>query len=265
MNRLLNATFLDGVTGWGGPAIEVDETELGAPNRRVLKADGYLFDANPIPLDGAAGVYVSALHVGAVKIYWQDAGGVALTNPLVPLRRVGRGTPARGIASTLSASFGYMAAPATAARAQLAVEGPLSVVFRPSILVGETSGQCWRPGPHLNPDLDLPSFPAIEPQRDGLELEPIPLRKSFAGDAGVPTTRLLAATSRRYIRVEYALDAIGRDVLDQFWRENHPEFWFVRPDNGDLVIAEWADDGDPKDSGAGAARRTSIRLLIRDS
>ena len=270
MNRILNATGLDGTAGYsGGAGLAADEAVLGAPNRIVLKAaaGGYLQPATAAVVAGET-VEAFAHHTPGsnLEVIFLTAGDVQV-GALSPVPR--RANPSRaatrGIAATFAFSRARLLVPATAAKAVLYVKPggqAIDAMFRP--FLGDV-GECWRPGPHLNPDLDLPSFPPLEPQRDGFELEPIPLRKSFAGDSGVPTTRRVAATSRRTASVDFALDAIDRDLLDQFWRANHDEFWFVRPDNGDLCVAEWADDGDPKDSGAGAARRTSVRLLLRDS
>jgi hypothetical protein len=276
MNLIPNATGLDGVTGYGSNpgGLTVDDAVRGAPNRLAIvgnvtylhtppaDVEGLAFISAATAFDGPAGTSGAGLEFyGPASFY----SFVPMTTPRSP-----RGSARRGIAATFGRVVALaVAVPPAATTAQIVtLSGPGSVspraLFRPQINEGSTL-QCWRPGEHLNPDLALPAFPAIEPERDGFAVEPVPIRKSFAGDAGIPTSRRVAASSRRYLVLEYALDAIGRDVLDSFWRANHSEFWFVRPDNGDLVIAEWADDGDPKDTGAGASRRTMIRLLTRDS
>lgn len=269
-NRISNATGLDGVTGYaGGAGLAVDDSVLGAPNRLVITAaaDGDLRTSAAAVTAGET-IEAFAHHPfgGGIAVRFYTAGDAAVGAPVMLTRKANpMRSPKRGIAATFAFSRGRLVVPATATKAVLALPAGLQSVdalFRP--FLGDP-GECWRPGSHLNPDLEIPSFPPLEPQRDGFALEPIPLRKSFAGDAGIPTSRRVAAASRRFVVVEYALDALGRDDLDSFWRANHDEFFFVRPDNGDLVIAEWADDGDPKDTGSGASRRTSIRLLTRDS
>lgn len=273
MNLLSNATGLDGVTGWTSPggAVTVDSSVVGAPNRIAFVGSGASLYAEA-DVSGLTSIFARLDHrrghIASVAFY---NGGGAVGAPIaLPVRRVGRGDPSRGVAGTFSASWGAVALPGGATVARL-VSAPLGaapgapVAFRPMIAAGE---QCWRPGEHLNPDLELPSWPASLPNPDpsSLELEPISIRKGFEGDAGVPITRRVSSVSRRFASFDLVLDALERDALDQFWRDNHPEFWFIRPDNGDLCVAEWAADGDPSDSGSVASgRRTRVKLLLRDS
>jgi hypothetical protein len=124
----------------------------------------------------------------------------------------------------------------------------------------------FQAGPHGNPDLNLVAWPADLPlaQPGEYGTEPIPLRKAFAGDDGVPTTRRVADGSRSFLSVTLVLDMAQRDVLDAFWRANHEQFFFTRYDTQEVCVAEWASDGDPKDAGAKVgSRSTSFKLLLR--
>lgn len=277
-NLLPNATGLDGLTGYGhnGGALAVDEAATGAPNRLAIAATTNYIHTGDADVAGLSSISAATFFDGpaggtaGVGVVFGGPGGFYSYFNL-PIRTPPRGIAKRGIASTFGRAVAKaIPVPAGATIAHIVtLSGPGSlsprVLFRPQINAGALL-ECWRPGPHLNPDLPAVSWPAeLEIQREGFELEPIPLRKGFEGDAGIPTNRRVSNVSRRFATCELSLDAIGRDLLDQFWRANHDEFFFVRPDNGDLCLAEWAADGDPRDSGAGPGRRTSVRLLLRDS
>lgn len=266
-NAILNASGLDGVAGYSGAGLAVDDEILGAPARVVITANGQL-STDDRELGANAGVYAFGHFAGSgISVRFKAAGAVVSTVAL-PVLQPPR-NPRRGLAGTFGFAKGYVPAPAGATEwALVCPGGGPTALFRPFAMASSPTAPrpCWRPGAHLNPDLALPTWPELlpNPQTDGFELEPIPLRKSFAGDTGVPITRRMGSISRRFATISLLLDAEGRDRLDSFWRSNVPEFWFVRPDNGDLVIAEWTDDGDPKENGKPGQGRTSTRLLLRE-
>lgn len=268
-NGILNASGLDGATGFAGTNVAADNAVLGAEARIVITADANLASAN-VNLAGAAGVYAFGMFAGdGLAVRFRNGVGVIGDYPLPTLRQPA--SPTRGIARTFGFASGYIAAPVGATQWALVESGGgEAAMFRPYGMGTSAAARrprTWSPGDHANPDLDLAAWPDLLPnaEADGFALEPIPLRKSFVGDSGIPTTRRVASTSARFATVTLALNAVDRDILEQFWRANHDEFWFVRPDTGDLCIAEWADDGDPKDEGGQpGARRTSVRLLLRE-
>lgn len=268
-NRIPNSSGLDGATGWTfGGAPVVDSTTVGADAR--IAFTGNAFVGTPeVNVQGMTSIYASALFQG-FRAFVRFNVGAGLVDSVIPLRRRSARAASRGIASTFSFAAGVLSVPAGATIARIYTDGLANgcALFRPYLDAydGERPS-VWTPGPHLNPDLDLVAWPGDlrNAESDGVELEPIGLRKSFAGDDGTPTTRRVATTSRYFMTMTLALDNVQRDRLEQFWRANHDEFFLIRPDTGDLVIAEWADDGDPRDSGGKPPlRRTEIRVLIRE-
>lgn len=265
-NRIPNSSGLDGATGWAaGSDLVVDSINIGA-EARIAITGGASVSAPEVNVAGLTAIYASALFQGQRAFVRFNVGG----DVVIPLRRRASRSATRGIASTFSLAAGVLAVPGGATTARIIADGLANgnALFRPYLdaYVGERPS-VWTPGPHLNPDLDLVAWPGDlrNAEADGVELEPIALRKSFAGDDGTPTTRRVASTSRYFMTMTLALDNVQRDRLDQFWRANHDEFFLIRPDTGDLVIAEWADDGDPRDSGGRPPlRRTEIRVLIRE-
>ncbi len=269
-NQIVNASGLDGVAGFtGGAGLAADSDVVGAPSRTVITAAGSVM-TTAVALAGAAGVYAFGHHsAGPLLVRFATPGGDV--DVAVPAMKATAGAPARGIASTFSFSRGWVTAPAGATTWRLRIATTAAALFRP-FGSGQASAAfrpCrWAPGPHLNPDLAVATWPERlpNPDPDSLELEPIPLRKAFTGDDGVPTTRRTSNRSRRFCRFGLTLDAAGRDALESFWRANVEEFFFVRPDTGDLCFAEWAEDGDPTDSGGKpGSRSTSVRLTIREA
>lgn len=282
-NKIEGATGLDGVTPFAatGATRAVDSDVIGAEARPVFVGTGTggaatftLGDVAAVDGDAfEAFVQIGAIGVATpapvVKVTGGGGGTVALA-----LERVGRGLPRRGLGGSFDLYYGRGIIPATGSAAIYAAAaldvGDKVAFFRPFLDVGALPArrQTWNAGAHLNPDLDRAAWPSNLPAftAEDLELEPTPLRRGFTGDDGTTATRLVAGRSRHTLNATLVLDAEERDVLDQFWRANHSEFWIVRPDTLDLCIGEWAVDGDPKDTGGKVgSRRTNVRIMLREA
>lgn len=286
-NAIVNATGLDGATGFTvtGGALYVDETTRGAEGRIVLGANASGAGAVSIFQDVAVSagddveVFAHVAGVGlssapGLSVQFRNGGGVVST-AAVPIRRAGRGSPARGIPGTFDLHRARLVVPAGATTARLLATGTASgagsrlLLLKPFLAAGDLAAPSmgFQAGPHANIDLaEIPAWPADLPlpEPDDFSTEPIPLRKAFAGDDGVPTTRRVAEGSRAFLSASLALDMAQRDALESFWRANHEQFFFTRYDTQEVCVAEWAADGDPRDAGAKVgARRTAFKVLLR--
>jgi hypothetical protein len=272
-NQVSNATFLDGTTGWASPGgLAVDEDVRGAPGRAVLRAGGAsaLLTSTAALLTGGTSLRAFAHHStgSRIGIRFQDAGGATVQDFVLPLERSGQGSPRRGLLGTYAFSSAVLPVPVGATKwlfyFSSAIANP--VLMKP---YGSDDGRpapLWQPGPHANADLNLPAWPAQFPfpAADTVQVDPIPTRKSFMGDQGVPSTRRITLTQRWKFMAEYSLTAEGRDDLDQFFASVAGPFWFTRPDTRQLCQAVWLEDGEPADRGLeNGKRKTQVGLLLK--
>lgn len=304
-NEVLNATCLDGATDWRvavSGALSVDEAGLGAPGRAVMtsmrNAIGAAiqfglacsFEGSPV----AAGQMVEAACLFEcvdpnnapvaylLELEVVDAAGVRQAATPLPVLRRGYGYPQRGLAASLSFAWGVVPAPA-AGFARIRLVGTTAaggihraIMARPyvdSAWESYMKRRPWTPGPHSNPDLNLPAWPTggnfPAPLADGFSVKAIPTRDAFAGSTGVPVFRRKTLARRYTADFSLELDQEQRDILNRFLDQvdatDDGRFWFVRPDTHELCRATFTDE-EPSDSGIlRGGRRTSVQLLLEVS
>lgn len=283
-NRIPNATFLDALDGvtLTNATGTVDESVYGAPGRAVLVADATAAGATTVAMGALAVTAGQQFHAfahtaainatGAQSLALQirDGGGAQLA--LIPLAlNTGDGRPRRGLPGSFDFWSLLGTIPATGT-ARLLLSGSLAIdgkhlLLKPLLEAATVlERQTWQPGPHTAPDLNLPSWPtqfswALD---SGLEFDPIPTRKAFDGDTGVPITRRVTSTLRYKIKAEFILTMEERDQLGQFFDAVEGLFWFTRPDTQEVCQAAWLADGEPKDGGLYLGRRrTQVGLFLR--
>jgi len=294
MNRIRNASFLDGVdsfTAYFGAAA-VDDADFGAPGREAFvltktggAGSGAFTTSAPDPelvvaVDDVIevgfryGVSRPALAPETFLQILNMAESAVLATITIPKTAPQKTfPPRRGIASTYGRAYARIKA-THAGRVRVGLQaaamsnGDRLAMMRPFLDLNPSSERrsVWQPGSHTNPDLDLVAFPTDlpPPLAEGFAIEPVPLRKGFSSDDGSKITVRVAGVSRWTASVSWLLNALDRDRLETFWRANHEEFWYVRPDTGDLCVASWAEDGDPTDSGGKVgSRETTVRLDLR--
>lgn len=268
-NKIKNATGLDGVANWTGAGLTIDETVAGSPGRAVIKSTGASLASAAIALNGATVVYASAHHEHDrnLAIQWLDAGGAQVGQNLMPLIRFGDFRARRGIPSTFDFSRGAATAPGGATQYRLASIGAAGqLLLQP---FASTDGfECWTPGPHDNPDLNLDVWPVTLPDLRELDSPRSPTRRSFDTDSGIPSGSRIATRGRILLTGEFRLSLEQLDTLEQFHEARNllPEsrpFWFVHPDTRRLCRAWFnPDDGDPSVSAGGRDRRVRVGLLL---
>ncbi|MET3665899.1 hypothetical protein [Caulobacter sp. 1776] len=257
-NLLKNAGLLDLTNDWvsGGGALQVDESTVGAPGRVVMVAGGAGVATSSVNVSVGDELEVLAL-VGAdvnrprVEFVILNGGGATISATVVPFRRLGSGACRRGLTASFSEAYARITvAAAGAARLSIAPNGGgMSHIyaFRPYIGRPGLAVMRWDPGTHSNPDLNLPVWPADLPGFRGQPaVEPFANLKAFAGDAGLPANGSLYSGLHHQVKGQMRLSAEQDDILDQFYARRPPAFYFVRPDTGDLCIAEWLADGAPR-------------------
>jgi hypothetical protein len=299
-NRIVNASGLDGVTGYQSiglvappRVISIDDSNLGAEGRLAIVSSGAALAGAPalsgIRTDEVAVVAGETLDafthfrtVGgtpSVWIQWIDIAHDATTSS--PLEITPPRSPPFGALRGRPGGFSFAAlrtvVPVGAAFARLTVacvlpqvgDAAAAILVKPFLGPPTLRGRraAWTPGPHLNPDLALPAWPDILPpaEADSFNYEPVPTRRAFAGETGVPINRPTGANGWGYASFTMVLNAEQFDALGALSRTGG-EFWYVRPDTAELCVAEFAEDGDPRDNGGHiGARRTAVRLLLRVS
>lgn len=282
-NALRNAGAADGTDGWdvtgGGAALTVDDAQYGWDgkalflNQGVATADGqsatiYAVDDNRVAvspgdeLEAFAFSYASK-GTGALLVQWEDSGGSVLSNSTVPLVRaqMASGSPELGAWSTLDWSWGRVTAPASAAWARLRYKTTVPttgnafklMLLHPflgtpvEITPNKDEPAKWDPGAHANTDLDLAAWPDDVPRiQAGAQAETFPNRASMDTDGGIPASRLLYFTPQHSLRVQMRCLDLHLARLEAFHQRGLDEFWFVRPDTGQLCIGKWLADGAPK-------------------
>lgn len=269
-NDIANASGLDDMASWIG-STGVDEATIGGPGRRVLISSGG-------DMHSASGPNVVAGQWLEVFGHHAATGGnsslrvlVGSSGVVVPLKRAGQGSPRRGVPSSFSFSYGRVQAPATGVAKIRTVGTGTAYLLKPFLSADPPADtrarQCWEPGAHANPDLNLPRWPSELPLpvADSWDAKPVARRKSFSGDSNVPITRRVANSLRAIARFALELDVEQRAVLEEFVLSNAEPFWFTRPDTQQLCRAYWTAEGDPADAGLSRSRRTTLELLLEVS
>lgn len=267
--NLLSGSFLDGTTGWySNGSLSIDASTRGAPGRLAIVAVGATLILSPLtPVSGAARVFAShwsATGQETLGIAWRTAADVPVgTDPFsTPMRRGGLGR--RGLPFEFDWSSASFARPAGATHARLVLRAPAATtlaLLKPSVSRDDTD--LWRPGAHLNPDLNLPSFPALPFLMEGYSAAPTPSRTAFAADTGVPMPRVTGARGWTTMRGLIQADAFARDMLRRFFEETPEPFWIVQPDTDELRRAWWAEGGEPVDQpGPGDDWTVAVGLLL---
>lgn len=266
-NELLNATGLDGTSNWFSSVNpSVWDTGPGGRGRLAIQGELYLF-SNVRPLNGRPGVWIAGLFDGgSLGVRFSNAGETQAQDLLIPTKRQASEAPRRGRPAGFSFARGYVSAPAWATQFQLFVSGPGTVrVTKPYGSADGLEPCVWQAGPHSNPDLNYPSWPSHLPpiMDEGLQFDPIPTRKGFAGDAGVEATRRITRTRRYIMTAQVGLTTGERDDLMDFFDANPGKFWFTRPDTREVCLAQWLSDGEPVDGGQlPGRRRTQFKLQL---
>jgi hypothetical protein len=274
-NQVQNAGGLDGVTGWSatsGAAKSIDEAVLGGPGRAVIKAakaltagqglalwsEGFAVTAGQvIEAAGAIGNSEGGLPGLALEIV--DGGGAVLSSTPLPVSAPdSAGGPRRGLAATFAQAYGRVTAPASGtARLRATSTATIGATHQLALLrpfldrPGSARRSAWDPGPHLNPDLQLPTWPASLPGlRRNLQVAPYANRVAFAGEAGIPSTdKLYGGSLQVAVTAQLGLDPEQADVLDQFFLASTGPFFFLRPDTDQLCYAQWLAEGAPRPAG----------------
>lgn len=262
-NELLNATFLDGTANWAGTARAIAQTGVGSRGRLVITGTDFIL-SEPRPLNGRAGVWAAALFRGArFVVRFNDGSG---SDVVVPLKRTASEPAARGRPSGFNFARGYIPAPAGATTFQVFIDGPGALMLTKPYASADGLEPCvWQAGPHTNPDLNYPAWPAHLPaiMDEGLQFDPIPTRKGFSGDSGVEATRRITRSRRYHMTGQVGLTTAERDALMDFFDANPGKFWFTRPDTREVSLAQWKSDGEPVDAGQlPGRRRTQFKLQL---
>lgn len=267
-NRILNAAGLDGLADWTG-ATAIDETVVGGPGRAVIIGAGgtLLSSSTPVVAGQAVEAFGHVAAPGALAVEFLSGGGASIDVVAIPQKGAGEGPARRGLPHTFAAFRGRLTAPAGAASARLRATSAGSVALLKPFL--ETTPwereSPWNVGPHTNPDLNLPTWPTKLRPADPSDysVEPIPTRKAFAGDSGVPITRRVTLTPRYQLSASLRLSLEEFDRLEAFFLAGVEPFFFARYDTQQLCRARWLADGEPKLSGGRlVSRRAQFGLLL---
>lgn len=282
-NRLSNAGWLDGATGWtaapSGLTLSVDETQRGAPGRIVLKAKGTstasgqafrIVTAQSAAADvtgvslvetscAAAAFVAGAAVTPVVRLIFQGAGGEVLTVHDLVVRRpfLPRwGVALAGLQDTFHLAWGRIPRPASATKAVLEVGGASTangqaveaVLLKPLIAEAPATPHAllWSPGSHLDVDLQLPAWPgALREVEAGAGFEVKPGWVEFDAGAGRPMSRRISTDPARKLSGRIRCDVVQRAMLEGF-TGTAAKFWFVEPGSDRLCVASWAADGRPR-------------------
>lgn len=271
-NELLNATGLDGTADWtAGGALSVLNAGAGAHGRLVFRSAAGFIRSAARPLNGAPSV-VAFGHIKpgggqVLQVRFLDGGGALISTADVPVLRLAVGPATRGRPNTFSFAKGVIPAPGGAVSYQLNATGSgETLLLRPYASTDGVADVCWQPGPHSNPDLNYPAWPASLPsvRDEGYQAEPVATRKGFSGDSGIEATRRVTKSRRYRLSAELALTTAERDVLMDFFDTVGGTFWYSRPDTREVCLAQWLADGEPVDAGIlPGRRRTQIKLQLK--
>lgn len=256
-NRVTNAAFLDGQTGWASSAQltrSVDESARGAPGRAVLKGAGTTSASNQQQhLSTASTARVTGLTAGqtieaqcgalalvagvavmpSVRVVWYNDGGAELSVTEVPVSApalAAHGLGVAGLRETYYRAFGRVTVPASAVAAGLrvrvapassgaAVELALLKPFLDVVAPEAPSPRGWDPGVSANPDLQLAVWPEIlRPFLASSASEPQPAAVDFTGATGAPVSRTLRLDPLRRLTGRLRCDAVQLAALQAFHR-----------------------------------------------
>ena len=286
-NQVTNASMADGISAWSGSAgvtLSVDDNLYGYDGRIVLVGTTGGQDAH-VTMGTSLGVtsgqtleaFAHHAHVGGtsqlVVQFAPTNAFAAITTVNVPLVKAGNGDPRLGLAKSFNFSHGRIVAPISGF-ARLSVRNTAvgagikrGLVLKPYLEIlpsAKTKYRCWDPGPHINPDLNIPRWPADLPhiKGDGFSVPVIPARAAWAGDKGVEIYNKL--TNAPWYRADAQIrgDQETHAILDRFFRTSPEPFWFVRPDTFQLCRATWRADGEPSMSGVGPDKVISFGLQL---
>lgn len=290
-NQIQNAGGLDGVTGWSatsGATRSIDEAVLGGPGRAAIIAakaltsgqglalwsegfavsSGQLIEAYGAVANSEAGLPGLALEI-------VDGGGAVLSSTALPVTPAQKaGGPRRGLASTYAQAYGRVTAAASGtARLKASSTATISATHQLALLrpflarPASAQRSAWDPGPHLNPDLQMKTWPASLPGiRRNLQIAPYADRVSFGGEVGIPTTgKLYGGALQVAMTAQLSLDPEQADTLDRFYEDSTGPFFLIRPDTDQLCYAEWLADGAPRPtgySGVNLVREVGLHLWV---
>lgn len=293
-NRISNASGLDGVTSWTAlaGAISVDDTVRGASGRIAISASGAgAAIGDTVGLKSAAAAVTPGETILAAAFASSDngaaqvtatfltAGGATVGAPVVVGQsRSATTTPlhTRGLKATFAQFFsGALVVPGTAATAVLTAKATATAagawrvdLLKPFLGSPQTNGQLgiWDPGPHANPDLQLPAWPAdLRPFHAGAPPTPIANAKAWRGDAGAQVREDVAGSLYYEFRGRLRATPFELDLLTQFYFIARSQFWLVNPFTDELCIAEWMEDGAPKiteDRGPSMIVEVGLQLMV---
>lgn len=286
-NQITNASMADGISAWLGGAgvgLSVNDTTYGYDGRIVLVGttggqDVDLFMGTPLAVSNGQILEAFSHHAhigGTTQLVVQFSttnNFAAITTVPVPLVKAGDGDPRLGLAKSMNFSHGRITAPLTgfarlyARNIAVGAGTKRGLLLKPYLEVlpnAKAKYRCWDPGPHINPDLNIPRWPAVLPhlRGDGFSVPTIPSRTAWSGDQGVEVYKKL--TNAPWFRVDAQIrgDQETHAILDQFFRTSPEPFWFVRPDTFQLCRATWRADGEPAMQGVGPDKTISFGLQL---
>lgn len=288
-NEIVNAGFAEGFSFWTtsgqvGPAV-VDEKTLGFDGRLVLTVTGSTDPlviaqeaARAIPVTTGQVLEVFGHHGGLnattvlrVQFSTNSTFTAGLQEVTVPVVKKGDGRPRLGLAKSFDFSHKRITSP-LAGYARIRVVGtptgpnPKLALMKPYMerVLASTKYRCWDPGVHVNPDLQLPIWPAELPhlRAESFSAPVIPTRTSFSGDKGVAITKKFTRTPWYTVTGQLRGDQETHAILDQFFREAPEPFWFVRPDTLQLCQATWLAEGEPSMTGLGPDKTIQFSLQL---
>lgn len=288
-NEIMNAGFAEGILFWSGSRLsgplKVDEKQLGFEGRAVLVASSAQETFSMFPEAGKA----VPVAMGQVLEAFAHHGGINTTTSLVvqfatnntftaelqeltvPVASKGDGRPRFGLAKSLNFSHKRIISPINGfarlkVNAAQATAGAQAVLMKPYLerVLPSTKYRCWDPGQHVNPDLDIPIWPADIPhlRAESFSAQIIPTRASFSGDKGVAVTKKFTRTPWYNVTGQVRGDQETHAILDSFFRTAPEPFWFVRPDTLQLCQATWMADGEPSMTGLGGDKTIQFGLQL---
>ena len=276
-NGLLNASGLDGASGWAAlsGAMSVDESSRGGPGRAVLIASRTATTGQTVGLRSSSVAVVAGAQVEVAGLYGANgsselalaiySGATLLSRTVVTRRRAAIGDSRLGVPERLNAAYDMVTASHTG-DAKLEVlataggAGSLQAWLSKPYLDATWASRptyVWDPGLHANADLAglrvwPPSLPPV--LLDGYNADPTPLRSGWAADNGRELTQRQTGMAATKMYGRLALSLEGLTVLQTFCEASDAAFLFVRPDTQQLCLAQWLADGAPSSSPNGVGR-----------